>query len=409
MTAIEKRLLYISPTIPAPVGNGRAMRAYYVLKKLCETYQVHLLVISREVVSSNNYRIGKQLSELCTSIECVPIDPLRDWGMLVRVRLFKFSRNIYYRVFSQIENLYCSAKMIRTLESLYQGTRFEVIHVFRAYMIGFSRCFAIANSGQTIQLDLDDIESRTHRRLGDLYKSNRMTKPGRDMHLDAARYQVLEAKLAEEVDRVFVCSNDDKEWMEKKYRCAAIDVLPNVVHIPEIEHPRHAGDIFRFLFVGSFGYFPNFEGMSHFCRNILPRIRERATRPFEVHIVGTGLKEEHNSFFHNIPNMKIIGKVADVSPHYFQADAVIIPLRAGGGTRIKVLEAFAHKCPVVSTAVGVEGIAGQPDQHFLIADKDAAFAESCLRLMNDPPVRQRLATVAHELVQEKYVFDAMRL
>ena len=409
MAGKEKSLLYVSPTIPAPGGNGRAMRAYNVLQGLSCHYQVHLLIVSREVCQGRHYRLDPKIADLCETIECVPIDPLTDLQMLIRVRLFKLSRRWYYRLFPSIADLYCSPQMMRTLESLYQGRRFDIVHVFRIYMIELAKCCLSSEANPTLQVDFDDIESRTHHRLENLYLLNHEDGKARSMRLDGESYQELEGKMLAEADRIFVCSSEDKFWLTDKYGSSNIHVLHNIVEIPE-KIPRHStDDRFRFLFVGSFDYYPNADGMLYFCREILPLISEQATRPFEVCIVGTGLTRKLMTAFSAAPHVQIVGAVADISPHYFQADAVIIPLRAGGGTRIKVLEAFAHQRAIVSTSVGVEGIAGKHEEHFLLSDTPAGFAENCLRLMNEPSTARRLVSNAYQLVQKKYVFDAMRL
>ena len=408
MAAKEKLLLYVSPAIPAPFGNGRAMRAYNVLKRLSGFHQIHLLIISREVQNKKNYRICEKVYDLCETIKCIPIEPQWDLPLLLRIRLFKFSRRLYYFVYPSLEDLYCSPKMVRTLESLYQGIEFDIVHVFRIYMMGLARRYVSYEAGQMLQLDMDDIESRTHHRLGDLYSLNHDAVQAQRMHLDADRYQKLEEKVLGEADRIFVCSDEDKRWLTEKYHQANIHVLPNIVQFPQKIRPRcHLDDCYRFLFIGSFGYYPNEDGMLYFCRDILPLIRAHAAKPFEVRVVGTGLTKDLIAAFSATPNVDVVGAVADISPQYFQADAMIIPVRAGGGTRIKVLEAFAHRCPIVSTSMGVEGIAGKHDEHFLSADTDAGFAENCLRLMNDSLVGQRLASNAYQLVKKRYTFDAL--
>ena len=410
MAVKKKSLLYVSPTIPAPSGNGRAMRAYNVLRRLSCLHQIHLLTISRELGKGKNYHSGENVYDLCETINYIPIEPRWDLQLFFRVRLYKLSRRLYYRLFPSIEDLYCSPKMVRTLKSLYRGIQFDIVHVFRIYMMGLARWYVSSQAGQMLQLDMDDIESRTHYRLGHLYRLNHDPGRAQRMHLDANYYQKLEEKVLAEADRIFVCSDEDRRWLTEKYDDANIHVLPNIVKIPEIIGPRRRpAECFRFLFVGSFGYYPNEDGMLYFCRKILPLIRKHAAKPFEVRVVGTGLTKELTATFSATPNVNIIGAVPDVSPQYFQADAMIIPVRAGGGTRIKVLEAFAHRCPIVSTRLGVEGIAGKHDVHFLSANTDADFASSCLRLMNDSHIGRRLVSNAYQLVKKMYVFDALPL
>jgi len=101
-----------------------------------------------------------------------------------------------------------------------------------------------------------------------------------------------------------------------------------------------------------------------------------------------------------------------VAPYYHDADVVVVPVRAGGGTRIKLLEAFSHGRPVVSTTIGAEGIDAQPDADLLVADGPDAFAARCAELMRQPALRRRLAARALELVRTRHspsrLLDAVR-
>ena len=98
----------------------------------------------------------------------------------------------------------------------------------------------------------------------------------------------------------------------------------------------------------------------------------------------------------------LLGSVDEVGPYYQEADAAIVPLRAGGGTRVKILEAFALQVTVVSTSKGIEGLEVIHGQHVLIADTPLAFAEQCAKLMADPSLRGNLAQNAKSLVASKY-------
>ncbi len=409
MGSDKSKLLYISPTIPASAGNGRAMRAYNIIRHLSLTHQIHLLIISREIKSRKNAHIDKEISALCDSIQCIPIDPRQDIKLFFRVRLFKMFRRLYYRLFGSIENLYCSPKMIRSLQSLYRDISFDIIHVFRIYMTGFAECYIASEKKTLLQLDLDDIESKTHYRLSELYKLNRHKIKADKMRLDADSYQKLEHRILQSTDRVFVCSDVDKNWLADKYDNTNIRIVPNIVDIPENISHCHTNERYRFLFIGTFGYYPNYEGIVFFCRNILPDIRKQATRSFEICIVGTGITKSIASTLNAIPDVTIIGPVEDITPQYVSADAMIVPVRAGGGTRIKVLESFAHQCPVISTKFGVEGIAGRHEEHFLSSESDKDFAQHCLRLMDEPCLARSLAANAFNLVKTMYAFDALKI
>src|SRR5205814_10238117 len=99
--------------------------------------------------------------------------------------------------------------------------------------------------------------------------------------------------------------------------------------------------------------------------------------------------------------------VPDAAPCYRAADAIVVPVRAGGGTRIKVLEAFSYRRPVVSTSIGIEGIDAHDAEHVLLADTADVFAEQCVRLMRDAALAERLTEDALSLVKRAYSLEAV--
>ena len=173
------------------------------------------------------------------------------------------------------------------------------------------------------------------------------------------------------------------------------ETLPVEPVEPLTSHP------FTFLFVGSLGYYPNEDAVRFFCRRVLPLIRSEAPAPFLVRIAGTGMPPELAEL-ERIEGVRMVGEVEDVRTQYADADAVIVPIRGGGGTRIKVLEAFAHHRPVVSTSQGIEGIEAAPEEHYLLGDTPEAFAVQCLRLMRERGLGASLSDRAFELVASHY-------
>ncbi len=109
-----------------------------------------------------------------------------------------------------------------------------------------------------------------------------------------------------------------------------------------------------------------------------------------------------------IGEVHLAGTVADLRSWYEECDAVVVPIRAGGGTRVKVLEAFSYNRPVVTTALGLEGVEAAADQHVLVADSPEDFAAACLRLMSDSALAQALVANASALVSKNYTMESLR-
>jgi polysaccharide biosynthesis protein PslH len=369
-------LLYLSPVVPALAGNGLAMRAGAVLELLAAHYAVHLLVAP--LYTAFDSRIPERLQRLCANWAIVPPVP-RHSGWPER---WFGPRPVFGK------------------------TRFAVVHVFRLSMIPFAEPYLNRFLHRPSRhLDLDDIESATRNRIAELYRSNGELAAADYEEAEAHRQEPIENEALKKFDRVYVCSEIDRQKLSGR-TAAEVLVLPNAIRIPEGVRARPAGGVFTFLFVGTLGYYPNQDAVRHFCTEIIPRIRERATTSFLINVVGFGDVRPLRPLI-RIPEVRLIGAVPEVRPWMEDAGAVVVPVRAGGGTRIKILEAFSFQRPVVSTSAGTEGIATRDDEHLLIGDTPDRFAEQCLRLMDDRALGARLAANARRLVEEEYSMEAL--
>jgi glycosyltransferase involved in cell wall biosynthesis len=255
-------------------------------------------------------------------------------------------------------------------------------------------------------LDLDDLESKTRRRLAALCRANGDTELASREDAEARRSEMLEVAAYRKVDRVYVCSEADRR--EALARCPAeMSVLPNAVRSPGQVAERPTSGPFRFLFLGSLGYYPNADAVIYFCERILPEIRRTTSLPFEVEVAGTGASEQLRALAATA-GVRLLGRVPEVAPVLETASAVIAPLRAGGGTRIKILEAFSYRRPVVTTTIGLEGIDARAGEHVLVGDAPEEFARCCIQLMNDRALCDRLTHAAWCRWQEAYSMEALK-
>jgi glycosyltransferase involved in cell wall biosynthesis len=369
----KSSLLYISPVIPALTGNGLAMRAGTVLEALAERYEVHLLVAP--LYASVTPRLPEHLEKLCRRVTIVPPRPPRRGGLLPA--------------------------------GIWGARRFDVVHVFRLATLPFGKPYLGSFFRRPRRhLDLDDIESLTRRRLASLYRQNGNLMMAAHEESEATRCESLEDEALRRFGRVYVCSPSDRDKLQGRTR-ARICVLPNAVRMPAGIPARAPDGVFTFFFVGTLGYYPNEDGVRYLCTEIVPRIRELAGGAFVVNIAGTGASESLRRAA-SVPQVRFLGAVADLHPWYAQADAVVAPVRAGGGTRIKILEAFSYQRPVVATSTAMEGIEARAEEHVVIGDTPAAFAQQCARLMADAALRGRLAQNALALLHQSYTLETLR-
>jgi glycosyltransferase involved in cell wall biosynthesis len=396
------KLLFVSPVFPDITGYGLAMRAGAILEGLSASCQVYLLIIP--IHDPYRAALSPRVRPWCRQYCVIRASKLRNrmvrlGGMLQRMST-QPSRPSEWR--------YASGRMIYKAAQAFQDIRFDYLHVFRLYMTPYAMPYLHTQKHLTAcYLDLDDVESSTRRRLADLYRANGLYTQARREQQAADMYVGLERELLPRFDGIYVCSRQDKNQLNTQVSGQNVFVLPNVIRLPSGSRPAKSGGPFTFLFVGNLAYYPNEDAVAYFLEHVLPCLRQRAKRPFCLTVIGSG-QSRRLRHYRQIPEYRYLGCVSELAPYYDQADAVVVPLRAGGGTRIKVLEAFSFKRPVVSTTLGVEGLEVDHEKHILIADRPQHFAEQCCRLMEDKQLSATLTANAFVCLVAHYTQEAMQ-
>jgi glycosyltransferase involved in cell wall biosynthesis len=259
--------------------------------------------------------------------------------------------------------------------------------------------------GPTI-VDLDDLEDQKVRARLEVWRAE---PPQRNaVHarmarlqalLDARRWRGLQKSISRSAEAVAVCSRLD---------AARLDV-PNAVVVTngyddavapagrlEVSAPP------TLLLAGVLFYPPNADGARWLGRQVLPHLR-RLVPDVRLRLVGATWPPVQE--LHDPPAVTVVGRVPDMLPELREADAIVVPIRFGSGTRVKILEAFAHRIPVVSTTLGAEGLEVEHERHLLLADTPEDFASACSRVLTDPALRERLADAGEHLFRSSYTWS----
>jgi glycosyltransferase involved in cell wall biosynthesis len=217
--------------------------------------------------------------------------------------------------------------------------------------------------------------------------------------VDSRRWHRMERQIADRAAAVVVCSEFDRERLAHPQA----RVVENGYEAPPSlgRVPRPAGDAPVLLMVGLMTYEPNRDGAHFFALEVLPKVRA-AVPNTTLRVVGRYVDAADVAGLLALSGVTVTGEVADLSTELDTADVAVVPVRFGGGTRIKILEALASRLPVVTTTVGVEGIDAIDGKHLLVADDAEAFADACIRLIQDPGLGATLADAGHELWRARY-------
>ncbi|HET9400059.1 MAG TPA: glycosyltransferase family 4 protein [Candidatus Acidoferrales bacterium] len=273
--------------------------------------------------------------------------------------------------------------------------KFDLVWGERLASLGFLRHFR--NVRRVI--DLDDLEDR--KLEYDIRNSRHSAIRKLLMRIEMLRLRRTEHRLPSEME-VVVCSELDRKVFPMTDRVSAI---PNGVELPSLVPSDPVNGPPTLIFVGSMSYGPNVDAVLYFCREVLPRIKAQAPEARFL-IVGREPSQEVRRLD---DGSNVIVKVPapheSLAGYWAQAHVAVVPIRVGGGTRIKILEAMAHGRPVVSTSIGAEGIEVADRNNILLADEPAQFARLCLDLLQDLSLRSQISTSGNALVRSRYDWD----
>lgn len=238
----------------------------------------------------------------------------------------------------------------------------------------------------------------------------------KNLHLP--QIKSVERELIYQTNQVWLCSQEDDLLLKDLYGAISHSyVVPNSIDISyyncirlkQCSYPTGLENKSQnFLFLGNFFYVPNTEAAQLLIEQIYPRLRQ--TYPnCRLLLVGRGATQFMREAAQKDSRIIVTGEVPDVRPYLAAASVMLVPLNKGGGTRFKILEAFAAGCPVVSSTKGAEGLNAQDGKHLLIRDEIESIVDAVIQLWSEPELGQKLVDAAYEFVQSKYSWEAVGL
>ncbi len=387
--------------MPAVAGNGLAMRAGMVLEALAVDHNVHLLVIPVHRPSGPPETAPEIISRWSAGAAVLELrDHEHPLFRLIARSKDPCERLAGYRAYARPSLCrFATPGTVGKVIRAFPAVTFSAVHVFRLYLAPFVEPYLRAGREMRpiCALDLDDHESRRARRVAALYEAAGDEMRAAIERSEADKYAVMEREYLPRFDHVYVGSEADGVEVAQQCGCSNLVVVPNGVRIPARVPAKRPGRPFTLLFVGSFGYYPNDDAAAFFCAEVLPRLRANTRQAVRVMLVGSNPSRRVRALTAD-SDVIVTGSAPSVAPYYRDADVVVVPVRAGGGTRIKLLEAFSYRRPVVATTLGAEGIEIRHGVELLLADTPADFAARCTELMERPALRRRLVDNAAALV-----------
>lgn len=386
------RILFLSPRQCWPARSGAKLREYHFLHALALRGEVTYLHFS----DPGGATLKPTDLPFCHEVIGVPKPGAYGPRQIVQGLVGRWPLPILN---------YTSAEMSLAVDHLADSRKFDLVHLDSIHMIRHGEALRRRGSSKIIY-NWHNIESEAMRRYSETVASQAKRWYARRT---AAKLSQLEQEILRTACGHVVCSQREREQLQQIVPQARIAVVPNGVDTQYFANAGVGSTAKRdVIFVGSMDYYPNAEAAVSFSRSIWPVMQARMPDA-QLLIVGANPGPDVMALG-QLPGVRVTGTVPDVRPYYRDALAAIVPLRTGGGTRLKILEAMAAGVPVVSTPLGAEGLDLFPGREILIADPDDAPAWiGHLLDLADPAgdTRRILTTAALALAKTRYDWEIL--
>jgi len=388
------RLLFLCPLLPYPPDSGAAIRSFHILRLLAQAFDVTALCFSRTkggAVPQDDLAQRVAALRHVGEVEAFPVPQEHSVWRLAWDHLRSVGVNRVHTVFT-----FDSPIVADRIRDQLRTHRFDLIHVDS---IALSRYLPLLRNLPVVCTH-HNVESELLRRRALVER----TPWWRAYVRHQARLMAAEERRwCARCDLNIVVSDADRVMLQQSAPRATCAVVPNGVDI-ETFRPSPGQDE-GLVFVGESTWFPNRDALQYFCAEILPRMRAAGgLAPIRwVGRASDALRRDYRDRY----GVELTGYVADVRPYVRDAACYVVPLRVGGGTRLKILDAWAMGKAVVSTSVGCEGLVAEDGRNILIGDDPDSFARAVCAVLRDAPLRLRLGAEGRRTVERHYSWDGI--
>jgi polysaccharide biosynthesis protein PslH len=387
------RILFLSQVLPYPLDAGPKVRSYYVLRYLAQKHEVTLVSFIR---NTDTEQAVTHLREFCQAVHTVPITRslLQDG--------FYFLKSLATRQPFIIERDW-RTNMAEQLGQLVKGQHFDAIHADQLWMAPYALWARHQANGSHPRLMLDQhnavymIPQRMAQ--GETNPLKRLV-----LKLEANKLVDYEVATCRCFDHVAWVTREDYVAVQSHSRGVTV---PNSGVIPICGDPGAQPMIVRqptarrVTFVGGLHYPPNAQGILWFAEHCFPQVLAQAPDAI-LTVIGKQPPPELHTLGIPAQNLEVTGYVDDPRPYLTETAAYIVPLLAGGGMRVKIVDGWTWGMPIVSTTVGAEGITVRHGETMMIADTPQEFAQATSLLLHNRAKADHLAQAGRQWVTEKY-------
>ncbi len=402
------RILLLTQIVPYPPDSGPKIKTYHVLRYLSE--RGHAVTLA-SFVREHEQLYLEHLQTYCKKIHPVPLRRSRIAD--VRAYAYGLGSGLPFLVTRDAQ-----VEMEKLIDRLAQEP-FDIVHADQLTMAQFALRFRRASSNPSAALVFD-----AHNAVYEIVERAKQTSPiflQPVLALEAGRLRRYEGQLIEQFDHTLAVSKVDQNALleasavssetqnhhredgtKREELKSKISVIPIAVDCVSLQPIKHATDTGNILTVSTLFYPPNADGVRWFMHQVFPLVRQQMTAA-TLTVVGPRPPKDIVEYGRrNADGVQVTGYVPDLRPYFERAVLMAVPVRAGSGMRVRILEALARGIPIVTTTTGVEGIDAVDGKHLLVADTPTEFAAAVVRLLRDSTLRESLIQNGRRLAEEKY-------
>lgn len=387
------RILLLTPQRPYPPHQGTTLRNFNLVKELSKRHTVCVLTF---LEPDQNPQDAGPLLNLCEWVEMIPV-PQRSTRLRLRQMLTTSRPDMSLRLWSPELNARLAQKL--------REQSFDVVEIEGIEMSPYLPTLEAAQPRPLIIYDAHNAEWVLQKRacVADLKNPARWPAAVYSW-VQWHRLRHYEADLLQRVDHTIAMSHPDKVALRDVAPDVPITVVPNGVDLTAYDKVDQS-IAYDLLFTGKMDFRPNIDAVLWFGKYVLPLIQ--AQRPGTTFAIVGQRPHLRLDVLRDLPGVTITGYVDDVRPYLAGAKVYVAPLRVGGGTRLKLLEAMMMGKPIVATTLGAEGFPVVNGQELILADEPERFAREALDLLDNPARRTKLGGVGRAFAQANYGWDAL--
>lgn len=380
------KTLIVSPFSPYPLVFGGAIRLYHLVKMFASFSEVTLIAYASWTDDPN---VVEHLETICHKV--ILVDGKPEQNGRLRARSVLSSRSFQYHA-------HYARRFQAILDTALQHDRYDCIVTEMTQMAYFS----CSQPGALCILDMQNIEHELLLRRASV-EPNLIKRFA--LWLEGQKFRREELTLCKNFDLIFTPSERERDVLAQLPGMPAVHSLPNSIDPDFFALRQQQPKANEITFIGTTHVDANRDGLLYFMAEIFPLI-ERAIPDVQLKIVGGSPPPEIRAFGER-PNVEVTGYVKDVRVYMDRAKALIVPLRSGGGTRLKILEGLSYGVPTISTSIGAEGLNLIHGRQILLGDTPQAFAEQVVRALSDYQLQQHLRVAGREVAEEQYSWRAV--